>query len=98
MYLPVILYTPHGLVYFSSKEFHLNDDGSVVVEKAGMRFAKAHGKIYYAAEEAVHGSYVHHEKNEKGKEVVTNTRPLDFLLPKTSLQFSFPLRYCLLFS
>jgi F-type H+-transporting ATPase subunit a len=82
LYLPVILYTPNGLVCFSSKEFHLNDDGSVVVEKAGMRFAKAHGKIYYAAEEAVHGSYVHHEKNEKGKEVVKNTRPLDFSITK----------------
>ncbi|WP_134088350.1 F0F1 ATP synthase subunit A [Olivibacter sp. XZL3] len=82
LYLPVILYTHNGLVCFSAKEFHLNDDGSVVVEKDGMRFARSHGKIYYAAEGAEHGSYVHHEKNAKGEEVVTNLRPIDFSITK----------------
>lgn len=82
LYLPVILYTDNGLVTFSAKEFHLNDDGSVVVEKAGMRFARSHGKIYYASEEPLHGSYVHHVANEKGEEVVANKRPIDFSITK----------------
>src|SRR5690606_23468808 len=33
LYLPVILWTNEGLVTFSSKEFQLDQDGSVVVEK-----------------------------------------------------------------
>lgn len=82
LYLPVILYTDQGLVSFSSKAFQLNDDGSLVVEKGGQRFVRAHGKIYYAAEEAHHGSYVHHELNAKGEEVVTNRRPMDFSITK----------------
>lgn len=85
LYLPIILYTHNGLVTFSAKEFHLNDDGSVVVEKAGMRFARSHGKIYYAADEPIHGSYVHHEQNAAGDEVVTNARPLDFSITKNVL-------------
>lgn len=89
LYLPIILYTDNGLVCFSSKEFHLNEDGSVVVEKAGMRFARAHGKIYYAADEPVHGSYVHHEKNASGDEVVTNVRPLDFSITKNAFTVLF---------
>ncbi|GAA4797494.1 F0F1 ATP synthase subunit A [Olivibacter ginsenosidimutans] len=84
LYLPIILYTNNGLVCFSAKEFHLNDDGSVVVEKDGMRFARAHGKIYYAADEPEHGSYVHHEKNSAGDEVITNARPLDFSITKNA--------------
>jgi len=82
LYLPIILFTHNGLVSFSAKEFHLDEDGSVVVEKAGMRFARAHGKIYYAADEPMHGSYIHHEKNNNGKEVVTNVRPVDFSITK----------------
>jgi len=89
LYLPIILYTDNGLVCFSSKEFHLNEDGSVVVEKAGMRFARAHGKIYYAADEPVHGSYVHHEQNASGDEVVTNKRPLDFSITKNAFTVLF---------
>ncbi|WP_028295492.1 F0F1 ATP synthase subunit A [Olivibacter sitiensis] len=82
LYLPIILYTHNGLVTFSSKAFELNDDGSKVVEVKGMRFVQAHGKIYYANEEAEHGSYVSHEKNKKGKDVITNERPLDFSITK----------------
>ncbi|TCK67772.1 ATP synthase F0 subcomplex A subunit [Winogradskyella wandonensis] len=44
--LPVILWTSEGLVTFMSSEFHHNDDGSVIVEKDGLKFAKIHSKIY----------------------------------------------------
>lgn len=44
--LPIILWTSNGLVTFMSSEFHHNDDGHVVVEKEGLRFAKIHSKIY----------------------------------------------------
>ncbi len=44
--LPVILWTSEGLVTFMSSEFHHNDDGHVIVEKDGLKFAKIHSKIY----------------------------------------------------
>ncbi|WP_452231165.1 MULTISPECIES: F0F1 ATP synthase subunit A [unclassified Lacinutrix] len=44
--LPVILWSSEGLVTFMSSEFHHNDDGHVVVEKNGVKFAKIHSKIY----------------------------------------------------
>lgn len=44
--LPVIIWTSEGLVTFMSSEFHHNDDGSVIVEKKGLKFAKIHSKIY----------------------------------------------------
>lgn len=44
--LPVILWSSKGLVTFMSSEFHHNDDGHVVVEKNGQKFAKIHSKIY----------------------------------------------------
>ncbi|QTD36520.1 F0F1 ATP synthase subunit A [Polaribacter batillariae] len=44
--LPVILWTSEGLVAFMSSEFHHNDDGHVIVEKKGLKFAKVHSKIY----------------------------------------------------
>ena len=44
--LPVILWTSNGLTTFMSSEFHHNDDGHVIVEKGGMKFAKIHSKIY----------------------------------------------------
>ncbi|WP_435414044.1 F0F1 ATP synthase subunit A [Polaribacter aestuariivivens] len=44
--LPVILWTSEGLVTFMSSEFHHNDDGHVIVEKEGLKFAKVHSKIY----------------------------------------------------
>ena len=44
--LPVILWTSEGLVTFMSSAFHHNDDGHVVVEKSGLKFAKIHSKIY----------------------------------------------------
>lgn len=44
--LPIILWTSEGLVAFMSSEFHHNDDGHVIVEKKGLKFAKIHSKIY----------------------------------------------------
>lgn len=44
--LPIILWTSEGLVTFMSSEFHHNDDGHVIVEKGGLKFAKIHSKIY----------------------------------------------------
>jgi F-type H+-transporting ATPase subunit a len=44
--LPIILWTSEGLVTFMSSEFHHNDDGHVIVEKKGLKFAKIHSKIY----------------------------------------------------
>lgn len=44
--LPVIIWSSEGLVTFMSSEFHHNDDGSVIVEKNGLKFAKIHSKIY----------------------------------------------------
>lgn len=44
--LPIIIWTSEGLVSFMSSEFHHNDDGSVLVEKNGLKFAKIHSKIY----------------------------------------------------
>ena len=44
--LPVILWSSEGLISFMSSEFHHNDDGHVIVEKNGLKFAKIHSKIY----------------------------------------------------
>ncbi len=44
--LPVIIWSSEGLVAFMSSEFHHNDDGHVLVEKNGLKFAKIHTKIY----------------------------------------------------
>ena len=44
--LPVILWSSEGLVSFMSSKFHHNDDGHVLVEKNGLKFAKIHSKIY----------------------------------------------------
>jgi F-type H+-transporting ATPase subunit a len=44
--LPIIIWTSEGLVTFMSSEFHHNDDGHVLVEKSGAKFAKIHSKIF----------------------------------------------------
>ncbi|WP_115816406.1 F0F1 ATP synthase subunit A [Winogradskyella eximia] len=44
--LPVIVWSSEGLRTFMSSEFHHNDDGHVIVEKDGVKFAKIHSKIY----------------------------------------------------
>ena len=63
--LPVILWTSEGLVTFMSSEFHHNDDGHVVVEKNGQKFAKIHSKIYEleAGASSVAFDETHHATN-----------------------------------
>ena len=76
--LPVILWTNDGLVTFMSSEFHHNDDGTIVVEKGGQKFIKFHEEIYYANDEADHGSYVSFDPEHHP----TNVAPLDFSITK----------------
>ena len=63
--LPIILWTSEGLVTFMSSEFHHNDDGHVIVEKKGLKFAKVHSKIYELDESASSISFdeTHHPTN-----------------------------------
>lgn len=70
-YLPVILWTKNGLVTFSSREFHHDNDGQVVVEKKGQQFVRIHENIYYA------------DKAHDHPEVFDfSSRPLDFSITK----------------
>jgi F-type H+-transporting ATPase subunit a len=55
--LPVILWTDHGLVSFSSAEFHHDNSGKVVVDRNGMSFVNHHEKIHFAGEEH-HGTLI----------------------------------------
>ena len=50
--LPIIIWTSNGLTTFMSSAFHHNDDGHVIVEKNGLKFAKIHSKIYELDSEA----------------------------------------------
>ncbi len=63
--LPIILWTSEGLVTFMSSEFHHNDDGHVIVEKSGLKFAKIHSKIYEIETGATSVSFdeTHHATN-----------------------------------
>jgi F-type H+-transporting ATPase subunit a len=63
--LPVILWSSKGLVPFMSSEFHHNDDGHVIVEKNGAKFAKIHSKIYELDVDAAAVSFdeTHHATN-----------------------------------
>lgn len=63
--LPVILWTSEGLVTFMSSEFDHNDDGTVIVNKDGQKFAKVHSKIYEldANATAVNFDEEHHPTN-----------------------------------
>lgn len=77
--LPVMLYTPSGLVTFNSTEFHGDDEAKLVVTQDGQRFVKLHEKIYYASATAnAHGAYAEHDAAEH----VKNARPLDFSITK----------------
>lgn len=77
--LPVMLYTPAGLITFNSSEFHGDDEAKVVIVRDGQRFVKMHEKIYYASERAdEHGTFVEHDAAEH----VKNARPLDFSITK----------------
>lgn len=63
--LPVILWTSNGLTTFMSSAFHHNDDGTVIVEKNGLQFAKIHSKIYEleAGASAITFDEEHHATN-----------------------------------
>ena len=63
--LPIILWTSEGLVTFMSSEFHHNDDGHVIVEKNGLKFAKVHSKILELDKGAATVSFddTHHATN-----------------------------------
>ncbi len=75
--LPVILWTSEGLKVFLSSEFHHNDDGTVLVEKEGVKLAKIHGKIYElnGGETSVSFDESHHAINAK--------KVLDFSITKS---------------
>lgn len=77
--LPVILWSSEGLVAFMSSEFHHNDDGHVIVEKNGLKFAKIHSKIYELEAGATNVSFdeTHHATNAH--------KALDFSITKTVL-------------
>ena len=63
--LPIIIWSSEGLVSFMSSEFHHNDDGHVIVEKNGLKFAKIHSKIYEINKGATSVSFdeTHHATN-----------------------------------
>ncbi|MEX1000826.1 MAG: F0F1 ATP synthase subunit A [Crocinitomicaceae bacterium] len=81
--LPVILWTDNGLVTFMSSEFHHSDDGSVVVSKKGMNFAKVHETIYQL-EEGETKAKLHDGHLENGQKVW-----LDFSLTKNVVSIFF---------
>jgi len=81
--LPVILYTPSGLIIFSSSEFHHDTHGKVVVERKGQRFVNFEEKIFYAsAEPSSDGSYI--IRDEAGN--ILNDSPLDLSITKNVTQ------------
>lgn len=80
MYLPIILWTDNGLSVFSSKEFKHDDEGLVIVEKNNGQFVRNHGKIYHASNG--NDSNLATALNEKGEEIVTNEKPLNFSITK----------------
>ena len=76
--LPVIILSSEGLVTFMSSEFHHNDDGHVIVEKNGLKFAKIHSKIYELDNEAATVAFddTHHATNAH--------KVLDFSITKSA--------------
>ncbi|QNM84832.1 F0F1 ATP synthase subunit A [Polaribacter pectinis] len=77
--LPIILWTSEGLVTFMSSEFHHNDDGHVIVEKKGLKFAKVHSKILELDKGASTVSFdeTHHATNAH--------KVLDFSITKSAV-------------
>ncbi|EAR13554.1 putative ATP synthase A chain [Polaribacter irgensii 23-P] len=75
--LPVILWSSEGLVAFMSSEFHHNDDGHVLVEKKGLKFAKIHSKIYEIEKGAVAVSF------DKSEHATNAQKPLDLSITKS---------------
>jgi F-type H+-transporting ATPase subunit a len=75
--LPIIIWTSNGIVTFMSSEFHHNDNGEVIVEKGGLKFAKIHGKIYELEAGATSVSFDEEHHATNGKKV------LDFSITKS---------------
>lgn len=75
--LPVIVWTSNGLKTFMSSEFKHNDDGTIIVDKNGVKLTKIHSKIYElnSGESAVSFDEKHHATNAK--------RVLDFSITKS---------------
>ena len=72
--LPVILWTPNGLVSFSSSAFHHDTEGHHGVERKGMTFFNYHEKIYMA-EAGGHLEFDEHHHP-------VNAKPLDLSITK----------------
>ncbi len=77
--LPVIVKTSEGFKMFMSSDFHHNDDGSVIVEKDGVKLAKIHSKIYEIEEGASSVSFNEHHHATNAHKV------LDFSITKSVL-------------
>ena len=75
--LPVIVSTSKGIRFFSSSEFHHNDNGHVVVEKDGVKLAKIHSKIYELNDGAHEVAFDHHHHATNAHKV------LDFSITKS---------------
>ena len=81
LYLPIILWTDHGLTVFSAKEFKHDNEGRVVVDKNGDQFVRNEGKIYYASNVG-DDVYLDSEIDEKGVATIVNKKPLNFSITK----------------
>ncbi|MCI2229501.1 F0F1 ATP synthase subunit A [Polaribacter sp. MSW13] len=75
--LPIIIWTSEGLVTFMSSEFHHNDDGHVIVEKKGLKFAKIHSKIFELEKGAATVSF------DKDHHATNAHKVLDFSITKS---------------
>jgi len=75
--LPIIIWTSNGLTTFMSSEFHHNDDGHVLVEKSGLKFAKIHSKIYELEAGAASVSF------DEGHHAINAHKVLDFSITKS---------------
>ena len=76
--LPVILWSSEGLVAFMSSEFHHNDDGHVIVEKNGLKFAKIHSKIYELDDNAATVAF------DKDHHATNAHKAIDFSITKSA--------------
>jgi len=74
--LPVILWTGNGLVTFMSDAFHHDTEGTVIVEKNGMKFVNIEEKIYQLDPGETTAEF------GKGEQPVNAFRPLDFSITK----------------
>ncbi|MEJ1221533.1 F0F1 ATP synthase subunit A [Sediminicola sp. 1XM1-17] len=68
--LPVIVWSSNGLVTFMSSEFHHDDNGEVLVERNGLKFAKVHSKIYELPQSAEAAEFDEERHIENGAKVL----------------------------